>query len=104
MYLFVYGTLKKNNINHHKINMCKFYSICKTNNKYYYDENNNSVYYSSDILPKKYIDGELYIIPKESGFIKYLDNFENHPDYFYRRTIYVNIDGKKELAYMYFKT
>ena len=107
MYLFVYGTLRKGHKNHHIIDSLEYLGNYITKNNYYYNKMKDIVYKTDNNIENEteytQITGELYKIPDKS-FISYIDNFEKHPNYFYRENIYVlDKNNKTELSYIYFK-
>lgn len=110
MHLFVYGTLKKGEVNHRVIQNLEYVGDFLTVNKYYYDKTNNLVYKTlskenenNTDIEYIQIKGELYVLPKNALY--FIDRFEKHPDYFYRdiAQFVMENDIIRKIGYMYFK-
>lgn len=103
IYLFVYGSLKRNFQNHYIIEgEAKFINACKTENlmSLYRYKNFNFPYLTKE--PKEYIYGELYEISEE--LLKKLDRFEDYPNMYIREKIkimnYMNLNYVDAWAYI----
>jgi len=97
--VFVYGTLKKNQPNHYHLNDAKngcavFKSVGNTTEKYPLVI---STKYNIPFLLQKEgvgheISGEIYDVDKK--MLEYLDDFENHPDFYVRQKTKVKLPNK----------
>ncbi len=103
MYLFVYGTLKKFNINHYIILFNKgiFCGNYRTLNKHQIINDANNIYVINNITDESktiYIYGELYSI----GNLNQIDHFEKCGNIYERiLTEVINDDNHIIQAYMY---
>ena len=101
--LFVYGTLRTDQCNHHYLEKSTCIGLAETAEQY--------VMYSSGIpfVSKSYpgsqgsrstIKGELFIV--SSRTLSVIDHLEGHPDFYCREVITVNCDGVFYRAWIYF--
>jgi gamma-glutamylaminecyclotransferase len=102
MKIFVYGSLKKGKKLHYYLKDAKFLGSGVTCDKYPMILSKSGWYpYLIDKkgMGKK-IKGEVYeISPK---LLKILDKVEEAPHYYYRKKICIEINGKKDRAWVYF--
>lgn len=101
-YLFAYGSMKRDFINHDRLINEKFIGNAITKNKYimYPD----SLYLFPYVMENEnihHIKGELYFL--ENGDIKNIDTFEGVPDFYYRKLIPVICNDVEIEAYIYFR-
>jgi gamma-glutamylcyclotransferase (GGCT)/AIG2-like uncharacterized protein YtfP len=98
MFLFVYGTLKKNFQYHYLIENQEFLGRAVTQDNYalfLYPEYDFPFLSTKEIFP---VSGELYKIIN----IKDIDRLEEAPEFFYRKEIPVICNGVKFMAFAYF--
>jgi gamma-glutamylaminecyclotransferase len=102
MKVFVYGSLKKGKKLHFYLKNAKFLGNAVTCDKYPLILSKSGWYpYLIDKKGKgKKVKGEVYeISPK---LLKILDRVEEVPQYYYRKKICIEINGKKDKAWVYF--
>jgi len=103
-FLFVYGTLKRGEPNHHYMKQAYFIGEAYTKEKYY-RTGFISVYKNPiESAEGKQIEGELYLVPKKD-LLGPIDRLEYHPIAYTRERIVVILkDTYKEVkAWMYFR-
>ena len=103
IYVFVYGTLMKNQSNHSVMEKAqgKFVGNGRTTYPTYKMFSMND-WYPIVIDGNSYIDGEVYIIP-ESKLFSELDVLESYPDLYQRKAIDITLDsGTKIKAIIYY--
>lgn len=101
-YLFAYGSMKKDFINHHRLINEKFIGNAITKNKYnMYPDNLYLFPYAIENEKVQHLKGELYLL--ENGAIKNIDVFEGVPNFYYRKLISVICNEIEIKAYIYFR-
>ena len=101
-YLFVYGSMKKDFINHNRLINEKFIGNAISKNKYnMYPDSLYLFPYAIENEKIHHLKGELYIL--ENSNIKDIDLFEGVPDFYYRKLIPVICNEVEINAYIYFR-
>ena len=108
MRVFVYGTLRKGQYNHHYISdtLVKFLGVYKTREKFYMIRNTGLSFpylVSPSLLHLKeeptYITGEVYEITKEG--LERIDTLEGVPDHYIRDGIFAENETGFAQCFMY---
>ena len=101
-YLFAYGSMKKDFINHDRLINEKFIGNAITKNKYnMYPDSLYLFPYAIEKEKVQHLKGELYLL--ENDNIKNIDRFEGVPDFYYRKLIPVICNDVEIKAYIYFR-
>jgi len=97
--IFVYGTLRKGQCNHHFLDRSKFLGNAKTKRRYALY--GNWLPFLSRAGSVSHVTGEIYSI--DDTALSQLDQLEGHPDAYKREQAEVVLeDGKELLAWIYF--
>jgi len=103
LYLFVYGTLKRDYYNHNLLEDAKYIADVTTRYAYPMIQLDEPYPYLLDREGKGYkIKGELYKI--DAATLSMLDILEGYPEHYKRREIEVNTIGISMRAISYFKS
>jgi len=101
MFVFVYGSLKKDFKFHYLLeNRSIFIGNAKTIEKYSLFRYKNFDFPYMNSIPSSVIHGELYKIDKKT--LKDLDLLEGYPIFYNRKQIQVISNGSNYLSYVYF--
>ena len=97
--VFVYGTLRRGQWNHHLLDSSKFVGMARTKKRYALY--GSGVPYLSRTKALTQVAGEVYAV--DDGTLERLDELEGHPKWYRREQAGVVLDGGEELlAWIYF--
>ena len=97
--IFVYGTLRRGQGNHHLLNTSKFIGVAKTKNEYALYA--SGVPFLSRTSAVSQVVGEVYSVDQVT--LMRLDQLEGHPDFYKREIVEVVMqDGTELKAWVYF--
>lgn len=104
LYLFAYGSMKKNFVNHYRLEQESFIGKAITKEKYnMYPAPSYKYPYGIEDEQKWQLYGELYelITP---NIIELIDDFEGAPEHYYRKEIDIFCNNQEYKAYIYFRS
>ena len=103
IYLFAYGSMRKDFRNHFRLEDDKFIGKAKTKNRYnMYPADSFNYPYGVETEHKWQLQGELFELTSTN--IEEIDVFEGSPNYYYRKEIEVICNDKVYSCFIYFRT